>query len=49
MPDYMTIQGKQVPYTRQAIAISECELDPANPRIQYLVMGRRLVSFRKTS
>jgi len=37
MPDYMTIQGKQVPFTRQAIAISECELDPANPRIQYLV------------
>jgi hypothetical protein len=40
MPDYMTIQGKQVPYTRQAIAIADCELDPKNPRIQYLV-GQR--------
>ena len=37
MPEYMTIQGKQVPFTRQAVAITDCELDPANPRIQYLV------------
>jgi hypothetical protein len=37
MPEYMTIQGKQIPYTRQAVAIADCELDPANPRIQYLI------------
>ncbi len=34
---YMTIQGKQVPYTRQAVAVADLELDSANPRIQYLI------------
>lgn len=37
MPDYMTVQGKQVPFQRQAIVVADCELDPKNPRIQYLV------------
>ncbi len=37
MPDYMTIQGRQVPFQRQAIAVADCELDPKNPRIQYLI------------
>lgn len=37
---YMTIQGKQVPYTRQAVAVADLELDPTNPRIQYL-LGQR--------
>jgi hypothetical protein len=37
MSEYITIQGKQVPFTRQAVAVSDCELDPSNPRIQYLV------------
>lgn len=46
MPDYMTIQGKQVPYTRQSIAVKDCELDPSNPRIQYLI-GQRASSVQE--
>jgi len=40
MSDYFTVQGKQLPYQRQAIPLNQCELDPKNPRIQYLV-GQR--------
>jgi hypothetical protein len=40
MPEYLTLQGKQIPYVRQAISLSKCVLDPKNPRIQYLV-GQR--------
>ena len=37
MTEYMTIQAKQVPFTRQAVAVADLELDPTNPRIQYLI------------
>ena len=37
VPEYMTVQGKQIPYTRQPVAVADLELDPANPRIQYLI------------
>ena len=33
----MTIQGKQIPYIRQPVAVADIELDPTNPRIQYLL------------
>jgi hypothetical protein len=39
-PDYITLQGKQIPYTRERVAVAQCALDPANPRIQYMV-GQR--------
>lgn len=34
---YTVIQGKQVPYTAARIPNDQLELDPANPRVQYLV------------
>ena len=34
---YTVIQGKQVPYTIARIPNDQLELDPANPRVQYLV------------
>src|SRR5713226_5276001 len=40
MADYITIQGKQIPYTRGSVSVSHCVLDPRNPRIQYLI-GQR--------
>lgn len=33
----IVIQGKQVPFERGSIPLAQCELDPKNPRIQYLV------------
>jgi hypothetical protein len=33
----ITIQGKQVPYVRERIPVDKCDLDPANPRVQFLV------------
>jgi hypothetical protein len=33
----ITIQGKQIPYTRERIPVDKCVLDPANPRVQFLV------------
>src|SRR5713101_4046621 len=33
----IVIQGKQVPFDRKNVFITQCELDPKNPRIQYLV------------
>jgi len=35
--EYTIIQGKKVPYTFARIPNSALELDPANPRVQYLV------------
>src|SRR6266446_6710408 len=40
MPDYLTIQGKNIPYSRTSVPTEECELDPSNPRIQFLI-GQR--------
>lgn len=40
MVDTMVIQGKQIPFSRGAVPVSQCDLDPANPRIQYLI-GQR--------
>ena len=40
MPELLTIQGKSVPFTRGAVQVDRCDLDPANPRIQYLI-GQR--------
>ncbi|MGH2365292.1 MAG: hypothetical protein ACRDHX_11675 [Chloroflexota bacterium] len=37
MPEFLTLQGKQIPYERGAVAVADCVLDPKNPRIQYLV------------
>src|SRR5204862_6460819 len=38
--DYMLLQGKKIPYTRGVVPVEACELDPKNPRLQYLV-GQR--------
>jgi hypothetical protein len=35
--EYTVIQGKQVPYTFARIPNDQLELDPGNPRVQYLV------------
>jgi hypothetical protein len=40
MADYITIQGKQIPYTRGSVSVPQCVLDPRNPRIQYMI-GQR--------
>ena len=38
--DYIVLQGKQVPYTIERVPVDEVELDPRNPRIEYL-LGQR--------
>jgi hypothetical protein len=40
MAETLIINGKNIPYTRGSLTISDVELDPTNPRIQYLV-GQR--------
>src|SRR5271169_271988 len=35
--EYMTLQGRQIPLTRTMIPVEALELDPKNPRIQFLV------------
>jgi len=47
MPEILTLQGRQIPYERGAIAVAECELDPKNPRIQYLI-GQRAQTASET-
>lgn len=37
MAETIVIQGRSIPYTRGSVAVEECELDPQNPRIQFLV------------
>lgn len=37
MPESIIIQGRTIPYTRGAVSVDECELDPKNPRIQFLI------------
>ena len=39
----MILNGKNIPYSRGSIAVADCELDPKNPRIQFLV-GQRPTS-----
>jgi hypothetical protein len=39
--DTLIIQGKSVPCIRGPIAVSDCELDPQNPRVQFLI-GQRM-------
>ncbi len=40
MTDSIIIQGKLIPFERGTIPVVQCELDPKNPRIQYLI-GQR--------
>ncbi len=40
MPETILIQGRSVPYTRGSVSLCDCEIDPQNPRIQFLV-GQR--------
>jgi hypothetical protein len=40
MPETLTLQGKSIPFSRGVVAVENCEIDPSNPRIQYLV-GQR--------
>jgi hypothetical protein len=40
MAESMVLQGKHVTFVRSAVPVAQCDLDPANPRIQYLV-GQR--------
>lgn len=35
--EYITLQGRQIPLTRMMIPVETLELDPKNPRIQFLV------------
>jgi hypothetical protein len=42
--EYIVIQNKQVPYVRGTVSPNDCQLDPKNPRIQYLVGQRPGVS-----
>jgi hypothetical protein len=37
MADTMLLQGKHIPFTRGSIDVKACELDPQNPRIQFLI------------
>lgn len=37
---FLRIQGKDIPYQRTSIRVDQCELDAANPRIQFLI-GQR--------
>ena len=37
---YLRLQGKDIPYKRAAVRVDQCELDPSNPRIQFLI-GQR--------
>lgn len=38
--EFLTLQGKQIPYVRGSVPVEKCELDPNNPRTQYMV-GQR--------
>jgi hypothetical protein len=40
MAETMVLQGKNIPFVRGAVPVDQCELDPSNPRIQYLI-GQR--------
>src|SRR5216684_324257 len=35
--DFIVVQGRQIPYSRTMIGVEQLELDPKNPRIQFLV------------
>jgi len=37
---YFRLQGKDIPYVRASVRVDQCELDPTNPRIQFLI-GQR--------
>lgn len=43
---YLRLQGKDIPYTRTSIQVDQCELDPDNPRIQFLI-GQRGKSIKQ--
>jgi hypothetical protein len=40
------LQGKQIPFDRGSVSIAQCQLDPRNPRIQYLV-GQRAAALKQ--
>ena len=35
--EYFTLQGRQIPLTRMMVPVEALELDPKNPRIQFLI------------
>ncbi len=35
--DFIIVQGRQIPYIRAMVGVDQLELDPRNPRIQFLV------------
>lgn len=37
MPEYLMLQGKNIPFERKPVPVAKCELDSSNPRIQYLI------------
>jgi hypothetical protein len=37
MTESIVIQGKQILFERGTVPVAQCELDPRNPRIQYLI------------
>ena len=40
MAEAMIIQGKSVPMVRSTVPVAQCDVDPKNPRIQYMI-GQR--------
>jgi hypothetical protein len=38
--EFVTLQGRQIPFTRMMVPVAALELDPRNPRIQFLI-GQR--------
>lgn len=40
MPETLMLQGKGIPFVRGSVPVEKLELDPKNPRIQYLI-GQR--------
>lgn len=38
--EYVRLQDKDIPYTRLSVPVHQIELDPKNPRVQYLIKQR---------
>jgi hypothetical protein len=43
-PDFFTLQGRQIPFELGRVPVPKCNLDPKNPRIQYLIGQRANVA-----
>jgi hypothetical protein len=37
MSEFLVVEGKQIPFVRKRLPVSKLQLDPGNPRIQYLL------------